>query len=124
MKLARTLVIIGALLLLLSALLHCYGYFFIIPQLAATNISSDLLSAFKALWWMFSAVGILLCPIFIGLTRLPNSRGLVLLGAAIPIVTTILLLYFVGVFIGSIGMALASVFLVIGGFLLPGDARG
>jgi hypothetical protein len=121
LKHARWLVLIGALLLLLGALLHSYGYKFVAPAMAATNSPPALLAAFKTLWLAFSIQAALLCAVIIWASRLPQGRALVLLCSAIPAAISILMFWFLGAFIGSIMMGLATVFLVVGGFLLPHD---
>ena len=119
MKLARWLVILGTLFLLATALLHLYGYKFVMPVLAATNIPPELLRAVKALWLAMSAQLILLCLVIIQASRLPNGRRLVLLCTLIPAAVTILLYGCVGVFIGSIGLTIATALLAAGGLRLP-----
>jgi len=70
-----------------------------------------------------SVTGILLCPLILWASRIPNGRGLVLLATAIPVLMTLVTLLFVGVFVGSIGLGLSSLFLLAGGFLLPGTSH-
>jgi len=123
MKLARALIAIGSLLLLLTVLLHSYGYVQVAPKVAASNLPAALQGAFKALWWVLSVTGILLCPLILWASRIPNGRGLVLLATAIPVLMTLVTLLFVGVFVGSIGLGLSSLFLLAGGSLLPGTSH-
>ena len=122
MKLARWLIVIGSLLLLFGAVLHSYGYRFVMPTVAASNIGPGLLSVFKALWWVFSVQSALLCPVIIRASRLPNGRGVVLLSALIPAAVAIVGFCFLGVFPGSVINGLAAVLLALGGFLLPKSA--
>ena len=119
MKAARVLVVIGTLLLLAVAMLLAYGYRFVMPVLAGTNIPPELLRAIKGLWLAMSVQLVLLCLVIVWASRLPNGRTLVLLCTLVPAAVTILLYCFVGVFIGSIGFTLATVLLAAGGFLLP-----
>ena len=119
MKLARSLVMIGSVLMLVAAILHVYGYTFAMPRVAATNAGPEILNVFRVLWWSFSITGIVLCPVIVWVTRLPNGRGLVLLCSVIPAAITILMFCYLGVFIGSIVLGAATVFLVVGGLLLP-----
>ena len=119
MKAARWLVLIGSLLLFFGAILHLYGYTFVMPRIAATDAGPELVNVFKALWWSMSVPGIVLCPVIIWASRLPNGRGLVLLCTVIPAATGVLLFCFLGWFIGSIVFAIATVFLLVGGLMLP-----
>jgi hypothetical protein len=119
LKLARPLIVIGSLLLLFGATLHLYGYTFVMPRVAATNAGPEIVNVFKALWWGFSVPGIVLCPLLIWASRLPNGRGLVLLCTVIPAATGILLFCFLGWFIGSIIFSVATVLLLVGGLMLP-----
>jgi hypothetical protein len=122
MKIARWLIVIGSLLLLFGAILHLYGYIFIMPRVAATNPGPEILNVFKALWWSLSVPGIVLCPVIIWASRLPNGRGLVLLCAVIPAATGVLLFCFLGWFIGSIVFSVATLLLLVGGLILPTGA--
>jgi hypothetical protein len=119
LKPARWLIVIGSLVLFFGAILHLYGYTFVMPRIAATNAGPEILNVFKALWWSLSVPGIVLCPVIIWISRLPSGRGPVLLCTVIPAATGILLFCFLGWFIGSILFAVATVFLVVGGLLLP-----
>ena len=119
MKLGRSLVFIGSLLLLATGLMHSVGYFSVVSKFTALNTPPQFLSLIKSLWWPITVMGIVLCPALIWASRLPNARGLLLLCTAIPVAITVILFCYIGVFIGSIGMALASALLVAGGLLLP-----
>ncbi|MGB8768497.1 MAG: hypothetical protein WCC92_02710 [Candidatus Korobacteraceae bacterium] len=123
MKGARWLVLIGSLLLLFGAILHLYGYAFIMPRVAATNASPEILNVFKALWWSLSVPGIVLCPVIIWASRMPGGRGLVLLCTVIPAATGILLFCYLGWFIGSIIFSVVTVLLLVGGLMLPSGAE-
>ncbi len=122
MKVARWLILIGSLLLLFGAILHLYGYTFIMPRIAATDAGPEIINVFKALWWSLSVPGIVLCPLIIWASRLPNGRGLVLLCTVIPAAIGLLLFYFLGWFIGSIVFSLATLLLLAGGLMLPTGA--
>ncbi len=123
MKAARGLILAGSLLVFFGAILHVYGYTFAMPRMAATNAGPEILNVFKALWWSFSVTGIVLCPIIIWASRLPNGRGLVLLCTVIPAVTSVLMFCLLGVFIGSIIFSIATLLLLAGGLMLPGSAE-
>lgn len=118
MKLARGLVIIGSLLLFLVGLMHAFGSERIFPRLASA-LDAGLFGAIKGLWWSFSVEFVVLSFVTFWSSRLPNGRGLVLLCTLIPAATAALMYRFVGPFIGAHMLAVASVFLAVGGFLLP-----
>jgi hypothetical protein len=122
-KSARWLIMIGSLLMLVGAILHVYGYTFAMPRVAATNAGPEIVNVFKALWWSFSVTGIVLCPVIIWASRLPRGRGLVLLCTVIPAATSVLMFCFLGVFIGSIILSLATLLLLVGGIMLPSNEK-
>jgi hypothetical protein len=123
MKAARLLIFIGSVLLLLSGVMHAYGYTVIIPMARAANVSPGLMKLLEGLWFMFSAEFILLCPIIIWISQLPRARWLVLLCATIPAVATAIIFWSVGVFIGSIGFAIGTALIILGALLMPASAK-
>jgi len=123
LKAARWLVMIGSLLLLFGAILHVYGYTFAMPRVAATNAGPEIFKVFKALWWSFSVTGVVLCPVIVWASRLPSGRGLVLLCTVIPAANSVFMFYFLGLFIGSIILGIATLLLFVGGLMLPRGAQ-
>ncbi len=119
MKTARWLIAAGSLILFCTALLHGSGY----PKLSAAIESSGanpiVVGAFKALWLMFSAHAIVLSVVFVVASRTPGGKRLVLLCLLIPAFDLVLLFHFLGMFIGTISVAVATLLFLVGGLLLP-----
>jgi len=99
------------------------GYEKISREVETSVTHPFLTGGFKALWLMFSIHLLLLSAIFIVASRTPKGRRLVLLCTLIPTFDTILLFHFVGVFIGTIALSVATLLFFIGGFLLPTRRR-
>jgi hypothetical protein len=120
MKLGRWLTISGGVLLLLTGLMHGYGHHFAEPQiLAALKSDPQLLSVVQSMWWAFSLEFVMLGLIVLWAVRFVPGRGLILLCGLIPALTTLVILRYVGVFIGDIMLGCATVLLLVGGFMLP-----
>lgn len=119
MRIARWLVLAGSVVLFLTALVHGSGYASLSGAIEQSGAKPLVVSAFKALWLMFSFHLIVLSAVFIAASRSPRGRRLVLLCSLIPLSDTALLFHFLGVFIGTLAVALATVLFLIGGYLLP-----
>jgi hypothetical protein len=118
-KIARLLIVVGSVVLFLTALLHGSGYAEISRVVEMSGMKLFLIGAFKALWLMFSIHLLVLSAIFIVASQTPKGRRLVLLCTLIPAFDTVLLFHFVGAFIGTIALAVATLLFLVGGFLLP-----
>jgi len=118
-KIARWLIVAGSLVLFLTALLHGSGYAEISRAVEKSDMKSFLIDVFKALWLMFSIHLLVLSAIFIVASQTPKGRRLVLLCTLIPAFDTMLLFHFLGVFIGTVALAVATLLFLVGGFLLP-----
>lgn len=125
MKIARWLIVAGSLVLFLTALVHGSGYAEISRVVEKSDMKPFLIGGFKALWLMFSIHLLVLSAIFIVTSQTPKGRRLVLLCTLIPAFDTMLIFHFVGVFIGTVALAVATLLFLVGGFLLPeGEAAG
>jgi hypothetical protein len=120
LKTAHWLVVVGSCMLFITAALHGSGYIALSGMAEKSNADKLAVEAFKALWLVFSVHCAALGAIFIVASRTPGGRRTVLLGALVPAADTVLLLHFLGVFVGTIALALC---LLIGGFLLPRNAQ-
>jgi len=118
-KTARWLIVAGSAVLFLTALLHGSGYLQISRVVEKSDMKPFLTGGVKALWLMFSIHLLVLGAVFIAASRIPKGRGLVLLCTLIPACDTILLFHFVGAFIGTIALAVATLLFLAGGLLLP-----
>jgi hypothetical protein len=124
-KIARWLIVAGSLVLFLTALVHGSGYAEISRVVEKSDMKPFLIGGFKALWLMFSIHLLVLSAIFIVTSQTPKGRRLVLLCTLIPAFDTMLIFHFVGVFIGTVALAVATLLFLVGGFLLPeGEAAG
>lgn len=124
MKTARGLIVAGSAILFLTALLHGSGYTKLSAEIAQSNASPLVVSAFKALWLVFSAHLIVLSLIFVAASRIPGGKTIVLIGLLIPAFDVVLLSHFMGLaFIGTIAVALAGVLILAGGLMLPSGSQ-
>lgn len=119
MKIARSLIVAGAVVLFLTALLHGSGYFKVAAVIESSGMLPLVVHGFKALWFMWSFHLILLSAIFIAVSRTSKAKPLVLLCTLIPAGDTLLMFHFVGMFIGTISVAIATLLFLAGGLLLP-----
>jgi len=118
-KTARWLILAGSVVLFLTALLHGSGYLQISRVLEKSAMTPFVTGGFKALWLMFSIHLLVLGAVFIAASLTRKGKRLVLLCTLIPACDTILLFHFVGVFIGTIALAVATLLFLAGGLLLP-----
>ncbi len=118
-RIARWLIVAGSVVLFLTALLHGSGYVQISSALENSAMKPFLIGGFKALWLVFSVHLVVVSAVFIVASLTPKGRRLVLLCTLIPACDTILLFHFVGVFIGTVALAVATLLFLAGGLLLP-----
>ena len=119
MKIARWLIAAGSTVLFLTALLHGSGYVQISSALEQSALKPFLIGGFKGLWLVFSIHLVVLSAVFIVASWTPKGRRLVLLCTLIPALDTVVLFHFVGVFIGTIALVVATLLFLAGGLLLP-----
>ncbi len=120
MKTARGLIVAGSAILFVTALLHGSGYWQLSDEIVRSNAIPLVISAFKALWLVFSAHLIVLSLVFVAASRIPGGKRIILIGVLIPAFDIVLLAHFMGLFFfGTIAVALAGVLLLAGGTMLP-----
>ena len=103
-----------------AGLLHIIGgYSYLFPALVKAGVDARLLGAVKCVWLVFTVELVILTPAFVWISGRPGARSLLLYLALIPVIDAVLMYYFVGRFIGSNMVAVGSVLLLIGGWLLP-----
>ena len=100
-----------------TAAVHAAGYPSISRIILASAVDPSLVAAVRALWLMFSVHLVILAVVVILARRVSGGRRIVLACALIPAADTALLLRFVGVFEGTLGLGAATVLLVLGGLL-------
>ncbi len=123
MKTARGLIMAASVILFATALLHGSGYPKLSAEIARSNARPLVVSTFKALWLLFSAHLIVLSLIFVAASRIPGGKRIVLIGLLIPTFDVVLLFHFLGLFVGTIAVALAGVLLLAGGLMLPNGSQ-
>jgi hypothetical protein len=122
MKIARVLILLAAIVTFLAGLAHLFGYKFVIPILLSSNLQPKITEALKAVWLIYSIHLVLLSVVIVWLSRLPGTRSLLLFLALFPITDAILMLRFVGPFLGLYMVSTAAVLLLVGAWLLPRSA--
>lgn len=120
MKPARYLLIAGGSILVIGGLLHSYGFHLVEPKFAAA-LGSDpqLLGVVNSLWLAFAVEFLVVGVIVLWLARVPMGRPVILLCGLIPGITSLLMFHYIGVFIGSVLIALSSICILAAAFLLP-----
>ncbi len=119
MRTAKWLIVMGSIVLLATAVLHSTGYREVTEAIQATGAKPLLVSSVKALWLMFSIHLFVLSAVFVSAISVAGARRVILVAAAIPLADTVLLFHFVGIFIGTIALATATVLFLLGGLLSP-----
>jgi hypothetical protein len=123
-KTARLLTLIGSIVLFASGLFHSAGYAMITSSLAKDPIQNELAGILKACWFLFS-VEMLALAIIAFLARSVDRGGpIVLLCAAANATNALLLLHFLGFFIGVYLAGVVAVLFFIGGYLQIKAASG
>jgi hypothetical protein len=114
MKLAKWLIWIGCALLLAGAAMHLYAYTFTDQTFAGSNVQPQAIAAYRTLFLAFAVPSVCLVPIFLWAMRMPGGKKILLIGALIPLVDIALMLHFLGMFIGTVTMIVATTPLVLG----------
>jgi hypothetical protein len=119
-KAARAFVILGSLVLFVSAVLHCVGgYEAGFPALSASNLDPHLQTAFRVVFlslawqWIITAVVALLA----GLTRTRLRQILVLFCGLAVLLEAAVGASMMGLFIGNEMIGIGALLLVCGGLL-------
>ena len=119
---ARIIILTGSIILIGTAVFHGTGYRDVSAATAAPALKPFLRSVTKALWLDYSIHLLLIAVISIFLGLKLNSRTGVILCAVVPLVDSILLARFVGLFPGVFLLAAAAALLILGAILLPSGA--
>ena len=119
-RVSRWLIAGAGTLLVATAAVHAAGYPSVSTTVLTSGLSPPLIAAVRALWLMFSVHLVLLAIVVILAGGVPGGRRIVLACALIPAADTVLLLRFVGVFVGAVSLAAATALLVLGGLLWKG----
>jgi len=116
-RVSRWLITGAGILLVATAAIHAAGYPSVSSTMLASGVNPSLVAALRALWLMFSVHLVLLAIVVILASNVSGGRRIVLACALIPAADAALLLRFVGLFVGTFGLAAATVLLVVGGLL-------
>lgn len=118
-KTARIVVTIGSIVLLLSAAMHCIAYQRTAPVVGASNLSPALKAvfsvAFLSMAWGWLALGILVLLAAFSEARL--RKPVILICGFSVLIQAILTVPSLGFFIGNETLGVASIFMIVGGFL-------
>jgi len=113
---SRSALAAAGIIMVLTAGLHAVGYVPLTRQLAASNLESFWLAGVKGLWLVFSLHLTIVGALFIAAAIAPRLAGRVVLSIAglVPAGDTVMLLAFVGVFIGTISLGIAALLVYLG----------
>ncbi|HTS12244.1 MAG TPA: hypothetical protein VMH00_09015 [Candidatus Limnocylindrales bacterium] len=119
-KIARTLVILGAVILFISAGLHSFAAVVkAFPALAASNLSAGLQAAFRVIFlsagWHWTVIGIFVLSIACVNTCL--RKGLVLFCGISILIEAVVGAFMMGPFVGNEMIGSAGLLIFIGGLL-------
>jgi hypothetical protein len=117
-KMVLWLIVADSFALFLTALLHGSGYARSSRAVEKGGIKSYLTGGFRPLWQMFSIHLLVPSAILIAASQIPKGRRFVPLCTLILSSDTMLLFHLGGVFIGMIALAVATMFFLVGGFML------
>jgi hypothetical protein len=129
-KAARTLVVLGSIVLIASAALHCFaGYPGFSQAIGAANVNASLIAVSRTVfllvgwdWFVIAAI-----VLIAALTKTRIGKPVVVLCGIALLVSTAICLRFIGPFIGDEMLGGAAVFILLGGSLFdrlgpPGGA--
>jgi hypothetical protein len=122
MKLARTLVLVASVILFVTALFHGSGYTMIARAMETSGTKPFIVAGVKGLWLAFSFHLIVLAVVVLVVSRDSGAKQVIFLCALIPATDTVLLFHFVGVFVGTVSLAITTILLIAGALLFP-DGR-
>jgi len=122
MKFARWLTPLGSLVLLGSAIFHASGYIWLVHRIESeAKLPAGMEGVLKASWLLFSVEMFFLAVIAFLARNMEKGGRIVLLCGACTGLSALLLLRFVGAFIGVYLLAAVTLLLVLGGTLQAKD---
>jgi len=113
---SRSALAAAGIIMVLTAGLHAVGYVPLTRQLAASNLEAFWLAGVKGLWLVFSLHLTIVGALLIAAAIAPRLAGRVVLSIAglVPAGDTVMLLAFVGVFVGTISLGIAALLVYVG----------
>jgi hypothetical protein len=119
MRAGHWLIVAGSAVLLAGAVTHGLNYSRFVATMGIGGLGPSGLASFGQLWFSFTMHLVILSAVFVIASRIPGGKRILLACALIPAIDTLLLFHYAGWFTGTFVSATATVFLVVGGFLLP-----
>lgn len=109
--------------MIVTAGLHGLGYRPLAEQLATSNLPAAWSGGVRGLWLVFSLHLVIVGVLFLLAGIRPGRVGktALLVAGLVPVGDTVVLLSFVGVFVGTVALALAALLLYAGVALRPGS---
>ena len=123
MKTARLIILIGGIVQIVTACLHGSGFLFLGRRISGEHIAAETAAILKTCWLAFSVELIALAIVAILARSMERGAGIVLFCAFVVDVNGALMLAFLGPFIGFWMVALDTVLLGLGGYLLQKASR-
>jgi hypothetical protein len=117
MKNARWFTAFGSFVLFASALLHGSGYLPLLRRIQAAAIPAPLDGILKASWLTFSVQFLALAVIAFMARKIERGGWIVLLCALFTAINAIILLWFLGPFLGLYLLVVVTALRLIGGWL-------
>jgi hypothetical protein len=114
MKASRWFIVLGAIVLFCGGLAHMIGFTIIIPALAKSGVSVDLLGAVRAVWISFSVQFWVVSMAMVWLERIRGTRGVLFLLWLIPAINAVLMYHYVGLFLGTYMVGAGGLLVLIG----------
>jgi len=108
--------------MIITAGFHALGYRPVVEQLVASSVAVPWQACIRGLWLVYSLHLIVVGCLFLvaGIRPCRVSTPVLLLVGLVPGFDTAMLFGFLGVFVGTIGLGLATVLLYVGAALRPG----
>lgn len=111
----------AGIIMVITAGLHAIGYGPLSRELSGSSLASFWIGGVKGLWLVYPMHLVVVGALFIAAAITPKIAGRVVLSIAglVPAGDTLMLLAFVGVFIGTILLGTAAVLVYVGVVLRP-----
>ena len=112
--------------MIITAGVHALGYRTVTAQLATSNIAAPWQAGIKGLWLVFSLHLMIVGSLFLlgGIRPSCVGKTVLLIAGLVPAVDTVVLFSCVGVFIGTVALAVATFLVYLGVGLRPAVASG
>ena len=109
----------GCIILLGTSIYHAASYTSMTRAMGATDANPALIADMKGLWVVFSLHLLILGVLAFSASRSVSPRQLILLCSLMPLLDTLVLLKFLGIFPGIVLLATVCLSFWAGAYLLP-----